>query len=279
MTKTKGSLGRTQTKKAVEAEDSASAPRSAEVPSEEGSSQAYARFEARARALPVDALIQLDVDPTLARSNALRGAAVVFAAREAVVNTGMKVDWQAIGDLDALGLALLWATAETRPVPPAALVPKIKQAWRLRRKLLKAVDALVAWELVTASERAEIVKGSGPIDTARDLLALARLFRRDAAVIVGKHPVTDEALAEAESLGTELVRALKPSRAKVVSARKSTDAARMEDRMYTLLHRAYSEVERAAGALWGRDAATQVPSLRSRTRQKSATKVVVADKP
>jgi len=273
--------GKSRTSKRVGADPSAESITSPipepepSVARDEGSAEAFARFEAEARALPADSLITLDVDPHLARHNALRGAAAVLARRDAVVASGLSVDWKAIDNLDALGLALLWATAETVGVTPATVLPTLRLGRALRRKMLKAVDALVEWKHVAASEFKDILRGKGQVDTARDLLSLARLFRRDATKLAGLHPVDEASIAEAERVGTELLRLLKPAGTKRTAAVKSLVDNRMVDRMYTLLHNAYAQVEQAAGVIWKREAAKQVPSLRTRAKRSKTAKVVV----
>lgn len=199
-----------------------------------------------------------------------------MAERDAVIASGLSVNWKAIADLDALGLALLWAAAETLGVAPGTVLPKLRQGRALRRKMLKALDTLVEWEHVAASEYKDILRGKGQVDTARDLLSLARLFRRDAAKLAGLHPVTEASVAEAERSGTELLRALKPAGAKPSAAVKALVDNRMVDRLYTLLHNAYAEVERAAGVIWRRGAAKQIPSLRTPAKRRKAPAPVVA---
>ncbi len=127
----------------------------------------------------------------------------------------------------------------------------------------------MAFELVPQGDLDHIVKGSGAIDTARDLLALAKVFRRDAAKLAGKHPVDEATLAEAERLGSELVQALRPGAGKRFVKANPIVSDRMVERLFTLLTQAYGEVERAAGALWGRGAGTRIPSLRTRARKRS----------
>ncbi len=63
---------------------------------EVGSPEAYARSESAARAVPLEDLVVVPVDPVLARHNAAEGAAVVLAARAAITKTGLVVDWTAI---------------------------------------------------------------------------------------------------------------------------------------------------------------------------------------
>jgi len=245
---------------------------------EEGSAEAYARFEGAARALRADQLEAVSVDPVLARHNAVEGAAIVQARRADILQTGLAVDWNAIDNLGTLGLALLWATAQTRAPQGQNLLPKIKRGRVLRRKLLKVLDGLVAFELVPKRDLDAIVAGSGSIDTARDLLALTLVFQRDAAKLAGKHPVDAATLAEASALGTELLRALRPGAGKAFPKANPVVQEGMVERMFTLLAQAYAEVERAAGALWGRAAAKRVPSLRTRTRRRKAAGAAEAAK-
>lgn len=238
------------------------------VKGEEGSPEAYARFEGAARALGEAELVVVAVDPVLTRHNAAEGAAVMLAARSAVKQTGVVVDWTAIENLAPLGLALLWATAQARTVDPQKLTPRIQRGRVLRRKLLRVVQGLVGFDLVPQATVDHIVKGSGSIDTARDLLALAKVFRDDAAKLSGKHPVDEATLSEAEQLGSELLQALRPASGKRFAKPNAIVRDRMVERLYTLLSRAYGEVERAAGALWGLDAGKHVPSLRARARRR-----------
>lgn len=153
---------------------------------------------------------------------------------------------------------------------PQKLTPRIQRGRVLRRKLLRVVQALAGFDLVPQATVDHVVKGSGSIDTARDLLALAKVFRDDAAKLSGKHPVDEATLSEAEQLGSALLQALRPAAGKRFAKPNAIVRDRMVERLYTPLSRAYGEVERATGALWGLDAGKHVPTAPPQARRRDA---------
>ena len=84
----------------------------------------------------------------------------------------------------------------------------LERATPLRAKLLKAADALADAELVDATAVARIREGSGNIDKANDLVALAALFSQSWDVIHDKTAITREQVDEAALLGPSLLVAL-----------------------------------------------------------------------
>ncbi len=110
----------------------------------------------------------------------------------------------------------------------------------LRAKLLKAADALADAELLDAAAVARIREGSGNIDKANDLVALAALFSQSWDVIHDKAAITREQVDEAALLGPSLLVALAEE-----PLPKSDDANDRRQRAFSLLVRAYDEIRRA----------------------------------
>jgi hypothetical protein len=133
----------------------------------------------------------------------------------------------------------------------------------LRLLLLVTADSLAEAGLLSRAEVAAIRKGRGDIDAAKDCVALAALFRKNAAKLRGKHAVSAAQLKQADELGAALLKTLKPAR-----ARRAKTAATVEavdrDRLWTLVERRHEQLWRAGAYLFGRAAVDEkVPSLQA----------------
>lgn len=141
----------------------------------------------------------------------------------------------------------------------------LERATSLRARLLKAADALADAELVDGTVVARIREGSGNIDKANDLVALAALFSQSWDVIHDKTAITREQVDEAALLGPSLLVALAEA-----PLPKSDDASDARQRAFSLLVSAYDEVRRAITFVrWAEDDAdTYAPSLYAKSRRR-----------
>jgi hypothetical protein len=135
-----------------------------------------------------------------------------------------------------------------------------RRATPLRWKLLRAAD-----ELVDATAVARIRGGSGNVDKANDLVALAALFSQSWDALHDKTAITRELVDEAALLGPSLLVALAEE-----PLPQPDDANGTRQRAFTLLVRAYDEVRRAVTFVrWAEgDADTFAPSLYAKTRKR-----------
>ncbi len=142
--------------------------------------------------------------------------------------------------------------------------------------------ALTRLSMVGSSLRRKstlIHAGTGKIDTATDCIDLAALFRTYAAKVKGNTAVTTAEVAEAATLGSDLLKLLKPRTAKKVRPADAKKAADVRDRLWTLVKQGYDALWRACAYLYGADdVVTRVPALQARTATTSTRKKANAAK-
>lgn len=235
------------------------------APEVAGSPEALERYRDEALGLPAGDVLPYRTDATRAYHNAMAARDVVLAARAEVDATGVRVKWADVESLGDVGVALIQAAAlvEGDGRSRGVLRTLLTEAAPLRRSLLLSARALAAQSLLPEGVVKAVHKGRGPQDTGRDLVVLAALFTEHAEKIRGKHPISAKQLRRAAELGaavaTQARSAATPKDRKRVGEAKS--AADLRDRVYTLLLRRFDTLGRAAGALWGLDAASRVPAL------------------
>lgn len=185
-----------------------------------------------------------------------------------------------VQSLPELVLAVMYAADQAEQTVPKQTRAMISSGGELRGKLLIAARALAASNLVPSHEVAHIQKGSGYIDLADDLIALATLFNKHARKIAGKTAITSADIQEAMELGTELRKTLRPKATRKNSPDADTARAiEHRDRLFALLVYRYDLVRRAGAWLFGLDEVGKlVPALGSRTRTRPRTTTVVEAK-
>lgn len=244
------------------------------LPSVETQQQAYELVRSRAEALPASEVRRVTVATRLAYVNAIDGHAVIsrhFDKARRLPDT----DIEAIELVPIFAAAFLWADRVLSVLVPrkSDLSQRMMRARQLRQFLLLHAEAAAVIGLVPEESVERIRAGRGAIDEVEDLGALVALYGRyDAVLGGGKTLVTPEHLAEAERLAMSLQAELRPVSAKPKA--KSIDeeiahATDMRNRMWTLLHKAYSELQRVA-AFYGSEIG-KVPSLQSRQGLKKAS--------
>lgn len=247
------------------------------VPEVAGSEAAFKQFIAEARALPPDALHGYRGAASLIHYNVTRGAEAVLAER-ATVQKLPGLDIARIERLPTLALALVYAAELTERAPAgqaaAEVKPLLQHARPLRRMMLSALEACAEAGLIPLGEVQPIRAGTGPNDAVGDIFALVALYRKYNDALKHKTPVTPEHLREASEVATELQQRLTPKGA-VPNEGGRTPAEMEDDRnhLWSLLCRDHALLQRAAGFLWGSDAAEHAPPLLSRastTRAKAA---------
>lgn len=142
------------------------------------------------------------------------------------------------------------------------LPDKLFRGRGLRKVLLSFAEAGAGLGVIPEAPIVRIKKGTGPLDTARDLIELSMLLREYEPRLRDKLSINPSLLAEAADLGTWLRDAMQPVNAP--PRPKSTpaeikQATEDRNRMWTLLAEGYAELQRVAVFL-GLD----VPSLQSR---------------
>lgn len=232
-----------------------------------GSADAVAVHRGAADALAPSAVIPFRADPHLAYHNAITGRDALLASRDAINATGFRVDWARVAAVESLALALVYAAGrvEADPRDSNEVLELLREARPLRALLLANAQTLSMVGRVSPAEVARIEKGRGAVDAATDLLDLATLHA-DRELTGGGSLVTAVQLRRAKVVGTALLQKIRPSGARTASRRTlaQRDAAALRDRLWTLLVQSHDLLDRAAGAVWGRDLGLHVPKLQGR---------------
>lgn len=242
-----------------------------------GSAAEFERFLPEARKIAKSAVIPMRADVNLAITNARRGAQAVLSKKAQLKAELPGVSLDHVQNLGSLALAVAYAENQVeRFAPPPRQVKKmLARAHVLRHTLLASAEALASAGLVAENAVAKIRHGRGGIDAAGDCVALASLFRRNAAAIRGKHPLSTAEIKEAADLGSQLLGVLEPKSARrdpsSLALRQARDS---RDRLWTLLEQRWEQdVWRAGAWLYGRDGVDKhVPPLLSRAAHRSKKK-------
>lgn len=235
-----------------------------------GSQAAYERFLPIALEL-AGPFAAPSINLGVAYHNVVFGVEQVIANRERVATELPKLSLDEVELLPELCLAAIFAGQLVDRNAPTPTRDMLARASILRGKLLPAAEVLATADLMPKHEVSRIRKGTGFIDMADDLVALARLFIDHGPRISGKTTVTRDEIREASELGTALRTTLRPkgSRRAPLDA-KTAQAIENRDRLFALLVRRYELVRRAGGWLYGLDKVSEhVPPLGSRVRARA----------
>ena len=241
------------------------------VPEVVGNQAAYEAYMPRARAL-TGPIKPFRADASLAYHNVAAGTAAVVGARETIDERVTKTDWAALAHPPNHALAVCYAASvvSNATTPDTGLRGKLAEAAALRRVLLSAARSLRDAGALDAKAVAAIERGSGPRDAAEDCVALAALFTKNAVKLRGKHPVTSAQVTRAAAVGSEVMAALKPKRARGAAKDASADVD-ARDRLWTLLNQTHTELRRHGLFVWVDDADAHVPVLQaSRSLRRAA---------
>lgn len=256
----------------------------ARPPSPDTAAAAYERVAAEIDALPADRVGIVAVDISTAVSIVL-GASVKLAELRPDLSAELtRPPLQSLAKLPDYALAAHYAYLQSFGTS-AATADRVRElvaeAAPLRQRLLTVAEMLAALGLIDGARVAEIRSGSGNIDTANDLIALAATFANDWSKIGQQVPIQEAEVDRAAALGTELLVALGVRR---VGADREPDAkgwADRKSRALRLMVDAYDEVRRAVAYLrWKHgDADTYAPSLFARRRRAARPSEGEADAP
>ena len=237
-----------------------------------GSEEHFQRFLPEARRLPAGEVVRLRADATLAYHNVVEGVGAVWPLRERLGRELVAFPLATIATLPDLALGLIFAVNQVdRGAGTAALPGLLGAASPLREAMLVTAEALALQGLLPAREVRRIRAGRGSIDSAKDLVDLAALFRKNAGALRGKSPITVEQVRQAADLGTELLQLLRPTSRKKTPAMTPAIQQQLDDRdrLWTLLVQRHDLLWRAGAWLLGRDVTHRVPGLQGRRRRPS----------
>lgn len=167
--------------------------------------------------------------------------------------------------------ALYTQLLATEPVLQDERFPRtLEEATRLRKELLATAGLLAELGALSKAHVAELRSGTGHLDTARTLVALASLFESNWHRLQGRVPVTREQVARARVVGKELYELI-GTRRYVPPPVPADDPIRLRARAFTLLLLIYDRCRRAVVALrWHEgDADTFMPTLYPKRRRRT----------
>lgn len=228
--------------------------------------KAFEALEADYAKLPATALISINLDIPRAVATIL-GAEPRVRLLLPAMEAEMKNPPTAIVDgLRQAALGAWYAHLITLPSKSGETTKELlDRATSLRAKLLKAADALADAELVDAMAVARIREGSGNLDKATDLVALAALFSQSWSEIHDKTAITLAQVNEAASIGPSLLLALSEQ-----PLPKSGGATDMRQRAFSHLVSMYDRIRRAVSFVrWDEgDMDAFAPSLYAKSRKR-----------
>lgn len=247
------------------------------IPEVSGSEAHYRRFLSDARAIPEAEVRPSRIEPSLAHHNVLSAVESLLAEQARIAKELPALVMDEVRTLPELSLALAFATSQVDRETGASgeIAKKLTRMYEVRDVILASAVSLSAVGVLPQSEVKRIQKGRGAIDAAQDGVDLVALFRKHASAVRGKTPITADMLKEAADLGTELLLALKPKKAKKDWTPKGAlkEAIDVRDRMATLLVRRFDRARRAGIWLWGEaDVDDRVPLLQARAGGKRKPK-------
>lgn len=155
-----------------------------------------------------------------------------------LVNTDAKL-------LVTFGLAALHTDVMAGQPNDRPFLDTLAEATTLRRNMLVAAEPLADRGFVSADKLAEIKSGTGHVDTAHDVIALAELFGAVWSTIHDKTVITRTELDRAAKVGPELLALIGVRR-----QNGNDDTLRLRERAFTLLANAYDECRRALTFLY-----------------------------
>ncbi len=231
--------------------------------------EAFEALKADYAKIPATALIPINVDIPRAVATVLGAEPRVRSLLPAMETEMKNPPTAVVGALRQTALGAWYAHLIALPAKSGGTAKELlERATPLRAKLLKAADALADAELVDATAVARIREGSGNLDKATDLVALAALFSQSWNEIHDKTAITRAQVDEAASIGPSLLLALseqpRPS---------SGDATDMRQRAFSHLVSAYNRIRRAVSFVrWDEgDTETFAPSLYAKSRKRKPT--------
>jgi hypothetical protein len=229
--------------------------------------------------------LAMSLDPTLlepypgniaiARRNLTRGSEAFSKLEEQLKEEVKPERLEAVRQTTRLCLAAEFAVLcvdhlerRTGSDVPALLVV----ARLVRRRLLKNAEGAAEYGLVPRERVESIKKGKGPLDNARDCIALAALYREFKENLSGKTPVSEQEVDRSAQLGTRLLSLLKSDN--VAESDEAPEeifnAYQIRDRFWTLLVQQRELLWKLAGLVVGpKEVNEVVPPLLSQEREKT----------
>ncbi|MEO5726224.1 MAG: hypothetical protein ABI134_09280 [Byssovorax sp.] len=231
----------------------------------EDSEACFKHFSPLVATTPEDALERYAADPEIVRVNIVRGLDAVRPHLDHIAKALPLVSIAELLELPSLTLALGFA-ANRVFTPASRLEIRARQdsLRPMRSMTLLYLEVAADLDLVPRDLVRKIRADRGPVDEARDGVAIVACFRENAKDLLNKHPFTEEALARLAEDGNWLLKQLLPSGATAEKGATNPDSL-VRDRLWTEVVRRYDLLYQAGVALWGRRGVdAHIPALQSR---------------
>lgn len=220
------------------------------APHDEGAA-AFARVRVEIEAVPREQVRRLSIYVPNATVLVLGALPKLLALRDAMRATFLAPPFPLLDKLRDYALAAAYAHSRVLPrdAGETHLRALVNEATPLRERLLSSAETLTKFDLLDARQVAAIRQGTGHVNTAQGLSALAALFREAGPAVVSKTALTKADLKRAGELSTRLLDALGQRQS---GADGSGDPGEADDRLgkaYELLARAYGECRRVVAFL------------------------------
>lgn len=233
---------------------------------------AFERYRPEAEALDALLVEPMRADLPLALHNAEKCVAAIVSHERTLANELPALDCSVLTQLPDIVRATMYAAQQVSTTDkPSDVQDNIVKARAIRKLMLHAADSLVLAGMLPKKEVEAIRKGTGLVDTANDCVALAALFRNNPKA-QSQSPITATQIAEASTLGTQLLSQLTPKGSKKAANNERVSAVDLRDRLWTLAVLRYRDVWRAGAYLFGpEEIDAQVPPLLTRVAGKKKT--------
>ncbi len=231
----------------------------------EDSEACFKHFSPLVATTPESAFERYTADPEIVRVNLVRGVDAVRPHLDHVAKALPLVPTAELLELPSLALALGFAA--NRVFTPAS-----RFEIRARQDSLRPMRSMTLLYLEVAADLGLVPKDRikniradrGPVDEARDGVAIVACFHDHAKELLNKHPFTVEALATLAEDGNWLLKQLLPSGATAEKGATSVDTL-ARDRLWTEVVRRYDLLYQAGVVIWGRRGVdAHIPALQSR---------------
>jgi hypothetical protein len=169
-------------------------------------------------------------------------------------------------ELPALALAALFEAAKIlKPASTGEIDERLAAIRPLREAGIKQLEVFALLKKIPADVPAKIRAGTGPLDTARDAVAIPGAFHDHAKDIDGQHPFTPAMLKKLGEDGDWLVKQLRPTGAKPDPAERDP-ASVARDQFWAIITARHEHLRQAGAVVFGmKNLDEHVPPLGART--------------
>jgi hypothetical protein len=231
----------------------------------EDSEACFKHFSALVAETQADALEAYNADPDIVRVNVGRAVDAIREHLDHVAKALPLVNVAELLELPSLALALGFSADKVFTAASRQEIKAHQATLRPARSLtLRYLEIVGELELIPAEPVQNIRAGKGPLDEARDGVAVVAMFNTHGKALAGKHPFTAETLTKLAEDGNWLINALLPTGAKPGKAGANPDAL-VRDQLWTEVVRRYDVLYQAGMVIWGRRKVdAHLPALQTR---------------